>query len=348
MNFINCNDYSDIVFIGSLKYYLFDMFSLSWEVTPHCNYKCYYCGLSDNLMPDPEYKYEKFLSFIKTVQCKDMDLCFTGGEFTIDKQFPNFLKDLIPILKDKNVCIKFMTNLSQDKDYYINLLNIVSNYKIIFAITYHTCYDKNIDLFIDKCKLIKETYTNVLLDIRVPITIDEFSKSKDNYYKIKHELENKGVVDVTPKYIFIEGRQVLEPDQKIWFDKEIYKQRSNKYNVSINTSVIYYNVDGELKHEIITREQLRYLDYMNIKWVCDAPRYAVKFFSTGKIGYCQVQRADISYDLDFDSQLPKSFVCQEKICACGHSIPKINLKHYAKFLKVSEEWLHEIYNEAYL
>ena len=107
---------SRIVFLGDMEYISKDMYSITWELTKSCNYKCEYCSIFKNDISSPKHL-EETINFLNIfVSDKNLKLTLLGGE-------PTLCQDLEKIITKLSNEVNLFTNLSQDVSFYIDLKN---------------------------------------------------------------------------------------------------------------------------------------------------------------------------------------------------------------------------------
>lgn len=108
-------------------------FLVSWTLSNKCNYRCSYCPdhLHDGYTGHPDWNTVE--NFIKNFKV-DKEICYriSGGEPTHWKYFLNMAK----LVKECGHYFSFLTNGSQDVEYYKR----ISNFTDGFIISYHPEY----------------------------------------------------------------------------------------------------------------------------------------------------------------------------------------------------------------
>ena len=166
---------------------------LHWEMFYNCNYNCSYCY--EKQLKDYDLKKININSLKKTAQkikefMKYNNICkigILGGEVFILKK-----EDFIEILNILNTEelkeIEIVTNLSKPIEYYIDVINIFKNKKIILTCSFH--YEQtDIHTFLSKIFNLKDT--KALIQIQLTL----FNKTK-KFVKILQYFSKKIKVKV--------------------------------------------------------------------------------------------------------------------------------------------------------
>jgi organic radical activating enzyme len=350
---LNCDDIKinssdDVIFVGSLEYYLTDLLCLTWEMLSSCNYNCSYCYC--NHQPEAKHDYSKFIKFLKDCKADKLELIFTGGEPSIFKDFLKIIKDIPAILSDNfnSSVVKMMTNFSGSIDYYKDFIEVFKDSKIIISPSYHYIQDRRVYNFLEKAITLHHTHPDLFLDIRILLDPLYFRSIVEDYNILKSYLPISDSLRLTPKLLV--SADYIDSSIISWHDTEIREiVNSHKFYKTINMSIIYYDENKEIKHGIIDRELFMkmYHNGLVINWICSTCKNNINIFNDGFIGYCQAtSEKTIPFNIYQDSLFKretKDILCSRDICGCGYITPKINMNNYTVFKNIPIEWLRQEY-----
>ena len=106
-------------------------FFINWRLDIRCNFDCSYCSSEWHSLTAEQRSLEQFQSYWLKIYSKLTDLdkkiqiSFTGGELTFNKNFLPFVKWLRENYHDKIESIGLSTNGSANSDYYLELIKYV-------------------------------------------------------------------------------------------------------------------------------------------------------------------------------------------------------------------------------
>lgn len=148
-----------------------DVFSITWNIGPRCNFSCSYCPprLHDKVSPHASLDLlkQRWLDILdKTAhRNKKYKIGFTGGEVTINPDFLEFLSWLRSDHADRIASLGFTTNGSASKAYYLRAIETVDwiSFSSHFEFANEDKLKKNIlATHIRAFKLKKQIFVNVM------------------------------------------------------------------------------------------------------------------------------------------------------------------------------------------
>lgn len=171
-----------------------DLFSITWNIGPRCNYSCSYCPprLHDKSSA------HKSLSEMQAIwqniihktshKNKKYKLSFTGGEVTVNPNFLDFLSWLNTEYSDLIANIGFTTNGSASKRYYLEAIEHVDyiSFSSHFEFANKDKLKSNLlASHIKAIKLKKNIFVNVMSENLQRESVDDLLSWCRNY-KIPH------------------------------------------------------------------------------------------------------------------------------------------------------------------
>lgn len=167
-----------------------DLFSITWNIGPRCNFACSYCPPKWNDKTSPHKTLDEFkaiwLDILAKSQYKNKPykLSFTGGEVTLNKNFKPFTIWLQDNYKDRIENIGITTNGSATLKYYLELIEYVDfiSFSSHFDWANKDKFYKNITETHKKATLLnKNIYVNIMNEDNNQKDVNElFEYCKEN------------------------------------------------------------------------------------------------------------------------------------------------------------------------
>ena len=161
-----------IIKVQDPKYVTEKIYSVTWEITKKCNYKCSYCDIFGEY--SQEDSTDETILFINNFgKNRNLRVTLFGGE-------PTTHPNLVTILKKLKNKVSLFTNMSESIEYYEDLIKVNPNIEILA--TYHPSkvdffyFFKKIKILSKKNTVIKVTF---MLDPTIPLDY------KNNYAKLR-------------------------------------------------------------------------------------------------------------------------------------------------------------------
>lgn len=148
-----------------------DLFSITWNIGPRCNFACSYCPPMWHNKTSPHKTLEEFQSIWLDIlektkyKNKNYKLSFSGGEVTLNKSFKPFIIWLYENYKDRIENIGITTNGSATLKYYLELIDYVDfiSFSSHFDWANKNKFYKNITETHKKATLLnKNIYVNIM------------------------------------------------------------------------------------------------------------------------------------------------------------------------------------------
>ncbi len=177
----------------------YDLSTFTWDICTNCQYRCSYCYAHDiltkNFIEKYRYVYKKILKRLSLNKIGNFRIELVGGEPMLHPD----IYEIINKLQDLKNCvfISINTNLVKDIKEY-EKFNIDKFKNLEFSASFHPQYNKKIDNFLNKIKLINEfENTNICVNINIV--------EKNEYLPLYKKLYNFCLlndIDVAPNFIF--------------------------------------------------------------------------------------------------------------------------------------------------
>jgi molybdenum cofactor biosynthesis enzyme MoaA len=159
-----------------------DVFSITWNIGPRCNFSCRYCPpkLHDKVSPHASLDLlkQRWLDILDKTshRNKKYKIGFTGGEVTINPDFLDFLFWLRSCYSDQISSLGFTTNGSASKAYYHRAIEAVD--WISFSSHFEFANEKKLKTnilatHIKAFKLKKQIFVNVMDEKEYPTQVQD-------------------------------------------------------------------------------------------------------------------------------------------------------------------------------
>lgn len=231
------------------------LFSCVWEITKKCNYNCYYCG---SYSDDPS-QYDMDMDHVKrTIQFlnrldneyKPMLVTLYGGEPTVNPLLPYILEEL------HTSRISLYTNLSQNIEYYDNIINIIKAKKeyVRLSTSIHRHQMKSLDDFCRKILLFNDAKIDIMMNVMMEqkninhININDLAsvvKELDGLQyvkKIRCSIPEGEERNLYEKKIFLIDNIAYQPNE--YYRKYLF---NNETDVKVPLKICYKEKNSKVK-----------------------------------------------------------------------------------------------------
>lgn len=278
-----------------------DWFLVSWTLSNKCNYRCSYCPdiLHNGSTGHADWK--TVSNFVKNFLKPGKTICYriSGGEPTYWKHFI----DLAKLVKSQGHIFSFLTNGSQDIEYYKE----ISQYTDGIIISYHTEY-ADIDHFINISKNIDcPMFVNLML---VP---DKFN---DLMSLAKKMFEKGNNINIWPKLILDKSEVIVSNKVINYTDEQKTIIKNWPFFKKLNDEFLHR---GEmlLNGEEITANDLIINNLNNHKnWKCWAGLHMINIDMWGDIYRADCQQGGPIGNLKNYHMPINPIVCSANTCSC--------------------------------
>lgn len=203
------------------------IYSVTWEITKECNYKCSYCNVYSE--GHDLTNIEDTIRFLNSFgDGKNLKITLFGGEPTLHPQIKDIVKSL-------NNDITLFTNLSGSLTLYQDLVSLKKDIEL--SASYHPA-KVSFCLFYDKIKDLLKVTTKVKVVFMLDPTVNE--RYRDNYNSLLAlglSVEvHKVVYDNDRSPNSIEENQLIDADKstniQVEFEDNTIKEVSSEYLLS--------------------------------------------------------------------------------------------------------------------
>lgn len=243
-------------------------FTLSWQMTEWCNYRCHYCYQNGSVRKWIPYEEicetaDKLNQWFNNLKC-NISLHLVGGEVTY--------YDLIDLLNNHLTSnylkkIILITNLSRDLNYFTSLFEVIKSrgMDLTLVASFHEDYMEQNKDFFDKAKALNAKINVVISDKNANLLDAIFTELEDNEFNL--------------------GRVELVKDQSgiSNITKDIYMKWLPKVSKNISTFYVTFD-DGE--EELLSRSQC--ISIMTNFYGYKCRRYLKLYKDTVHSGSCRV------------------------------------------------------------
>lgn len=276
----------------------YDISTFTWDVCTNCQYRCDYCYAHDiltrNFIEKYRYVYKNVLKRLSLNKIGKFRIELVGGEPMLHPDIYEIIEQLHSI---KNcVFISMNTNLVKSINNY-EKFNEKKYKNLEFSASYHPQYNKKIDKFLEKIKIINNfKYTKLCVNINIVENDDYLS----NYERLRDFcIDNK--IDIAPNFIFSTSK----------FKSEFSKSFIDKFNYlkSSDDLIPFEFIDGKKKklnyHDVYENELTNFKNYN-----CIPKMWNIKV--DGSIKNCCTGE----YLSIFNDNLKKCVKCPKELCPC--------------------------------
>lgn len=289
---------------------------ITWTISTICNYNCIYC---DDVLHDGKFRfpdsYEPILNFLRQVQKKYKDktihLCITGGECTLWKLLPEFLR----ICNNLNISVHIDSNGTKSVKWWEDNVEYLKD----FSIAYHPLSANKKHIYnVLSAVTKKNIYDNATLFLlMIPDYFD------DNYLfgkKIVEELDYMCII-FKPVRLNIAYPEFYSytKKQKLIMSKYLFsKKKKNPFAWNSNELEMVYE-DRTIKKT--KRNDVIIYDKNSWKgWYCNAGIESFHIHCDGGIYNCTSRVGDKIGSLNNFKLPDKPIICDRNFCYCSQDI----------------------------
>lgn len=281
---------------------------IQYQPTFWCNYKCFYCiqGVNNGkrkLTPKEKvYKTAKKIANKLNYYNGKLLLTIIGGEVTIPYDIKKIIEPFLN-LKLKDFKLSIVTNLSNNLDYYIDLLNYCNSNQINLRLNASYHYS-NFNIFYNKVKKLN-ALKDELVNIKIILTclpkinnIDPF-EAYDKFKKISK-------VDLIVGRIPNTKNNFFKVDSKKLANRNI---ETDEYSIATNKEKIYVKNLHNIKEYL--NENIPYVSFKGFN--CEPDSLTIEADEKVSYGSCKQRMYETTLD-NLTELKPFSKIC--KIDGC--------------------------------
>jgi organic radical activating enzyme len=294
-----------------------------WTITNACTYSCEYCPPYLHKGVNKIIDLDKFKTFLKNFNKKNIILSITGGEPTIHPQFIEIAK----LLRELKINTVIDSNLSRTRRFYKEAGPLIDNW----CVTLHPSQLKELD--VEKIKIISQDSLVVVYVMMDP----KFWDIAIDWYNLISKIENIRLIMLKPldfwsnsSYIgkFTKKQlEILENTKPIeTFTKDRIEKFTKRYEwlKKLSSTVIW----EDNSKTIIETDTLMINDHHKFKgWKCSAVSEVLSINYDGTIlgAACGIKKYNNWNNFSI-TEIQESIICDREICSCGTDIKASKVK----------------------